>query len=168
MGTIAIYAAVARGNGALAMLVLILLGLRHLPAVPAEREVRLLGTVRVPVTAWPFPAWPFRAWPFSAWPFPAWPFPLALPPVRNPQCPARLAGALPCGRGASTSVRNHTSRSVLLGHSVGPCLRRLLPPTIPRATWASSPDQSTPNEDERAWYCHPGSRWTGRRSGSTP
>ncbi len=51
LGTIAIYAAIASGVGALAMLVLTLLGWRHLRRVPADEEVRLGARQPVPALA---------------------------------------------------------------------------------------------------------------------
>ena len=51
LGTIAIYAAIAAAIGAAAMLVLSLLGWRHLRRVPAEETVRLGGRQPVPAPA---------------------------------------------------------------------------------------------------------------------
>ena len=48
LGTIAIYAAIASFIGAAAMLVLSLLGWRHLRRVPAEEQVRLGGLQPAP------------------------------------------------------------------------------------------------------------------------
>ncbi len=51
LATIAIWAAVASGVGALMMLALTLLGYRHLRRVPADQEVRLGGAVPAPAVA---------------------------------------------------------------------------------------------------------------------
>lgn len=51
LGTIAIYAAIASAIGALAMLVLTLLGWRHLRRVPAGQEVHLGARHLVPATS---------------------------------------------------------------------------------------------------------------------
>ena len=51
LGAIAIWAAIASGIGALAMLILVLLGYRHLRTVPAEQEVRLGGANPAPALA---------------------------------------------------------------------------------------------------------------------
>jgi hypothetical protein len=51
LGTIAIYAAIASAIGAAAMIVLSLLGWRHLRRVPAEKEVRLGGRQAAPAPA---------------------------------------------------------------------------------------------------------------------